>query len=62
MSTSFRELWLTDKGMGNSVILNGKNGSKKPETVVGFDQREIQPPEEDTESEEGTGRSCGEMD
>lgn len=33
-----RELWLTDKGMGNSVILNGKNGSKKPETVVGFDQ------------------------
>ena len=24
--------------MGNSVILNGKNGSKKPETVVGFDQ------------------------
>lgn len=32
-----RELWLTDKGMGNSVILNGKNGSKKPETVVGFD-------------------------
>ena len=32
------ELWLTDKGMGNSVILNGKNGSKKPETVVGFDQ------------------------
>ena len=33
-----RELWMTDKGMGNSVILNGKNGSKKPETVVGFDQ------------------------
>lgn len=32
------ELWMTDKGMGNSVILNGKNGSKKPETVVGFDQ------------------------
>ena len=29
---------MTDKGMGNSVILNGKNGSKKPETVVGFDQ------------------------
>ena len=28
------ELWMTDKGMGNSVILNGKNGSK----VVGFDQ------------------------
>ena len=23
--------------MGNSVILNGKNGSKKPETIVGFD-------------------------
>ena len=31
------ELWRTDRGMGNSVILNGKNGSKKPETVVGFD-------------------------
>ncbi len=31
------ELWRTDKGMGNSVILNGKNGSKKPETIVGFD-------------------------
>lgn len=31
------QLWLTDKGMGNSVILNGKDGSKKPETVVGFD-------------------------
>ena len=30
------ELWMTDKGMGNSVILNGKSGSKKPETVVGF--------------------------
>lgn len=26
-----------NKGMGNSVILNGKNGSKKPETIVGFD-------------------------
>lgn len=32
-----KELWLTDKGMGNSVILNGKDGSRKPETVVGFD-------------------------
>lgn len=31
------ELWETDKGLGNSVILNGKSGSKKPETVVGFD-------------------------
>ena len=31
------ELWMTDKGMGNSVILNGKSGSKKPETLVGFD-------------------------
>lgn len=37
-----RELWLTDKGMGNSVILNGKNGSKKPETVVGFDQEKYE--------------------
>lgn len=31
-------MWTTEKGFGNSVILNGKNGSKKPETVVGFDQ------------------------
>ncbi|MFR3006441.1 MAG: hypothetical protein ACLTML_14380 [Blautia faecis] len=31
------ELLETDKGLGNSVILNGKAGSKKPETVVGFD-------------------------
>ena len=33
-----REMRLTDAGFGNTVILNGKNGSKKPETVVGFDQ------------------------
>ena len=32
------EMWMTEKGMGNSVILNGKNGTKKPEVVVGFDQ------------------------
>ena len=32
------EMWMKEKGMGNSVILNGKNGTKKPETVVGFDQ------------------------
>ena len=32
------EMWMTEKGLGNSVILNGKNGIKKPETVVGFDQ------------------------
>lgn len=32
------EMWMTEKGMGNSVILNGKNGTKKPETIVGFDQ------------------------
>lgn len=31
------ELRRTDKGIGNSVILNGKNGSKKPESVIGFD-------------------------
>ena len=31
------EMTQTDKGIGNSVILNGKNGSKKPESVVGFD-------------------------
>lgn len=33
-----RKMRLTDAGFGNTVILNGKNGSKKPETVVGFDQ------------------------
>ena len=33
-----KEMRLTDTGFGNTVILNGKNGSKKPETVVGFDQ------------------------
>lgn len=33
------ELRRTDKGIGNSVILNGKNGSKKPESVVGFDAK-----------------------
>ena len=32
------EMWMTEKGLGNSVILNGKNGTKKPETIVGFDQ------------------------
>ena len=37
LECELRELWLTDKGMGNSVIINGKNGSKKPESVVGFD-------------------------
>ena len=31
------ELTHTDRGIGNSVILNGENGSKKPESVVGFD-------------------------
>lgn len=33
-----REMRMTERGLGNSVILNGKNGTKKPETVVGFDQ------------------------
>ena len=33
------ELKITDKGIGNSVILNGKNGSKKPESVIGFDEK-----------------------
>ena len=32
------DMWTTESGLGNSVILNGKDGSKKPETVVGFDQ------------------------
>ena len=35
-----KEMRLTDAGFGNTVILNGKNGSKKPETVVGFDQEQ----------------------
>lgn len=47
-----KEMRLTDAGFGNTVILNGKNGSKKPETVVGFDQakydhRQGSPPEEE---------------
>ena len=33
------ELKTTDKGIGNSVILNGKNGSKKPESIVGVDEK-----------------------
>lgn len=33
------ELRRTDRGIGNSVILNGKNGSKKPESVIGFDEK-----------------------
>ena len=33
------ELKTTDRGIGNSVILNGKNGSKKPESVIGFDEK-----------------------
>lgn len=37
LENELADLWLTEKGMGNSVILNGKNGSKKPESVVGFD-------------------------
>ena len=37
LENELAELWLTERGMGNSVILNGKNGSKKPESVVGFD-------------------------
>ena len=37
LENELAELWLTEKGMGNSVILNGKNGSKKPESGVGFD-------------------------
>ena len=38
LELELHEMWTTEKGFGNSVILNGKNGSKKPETVVGFDQ------------------------
>ena len=38
LEQELHEMWTTEKGFGNSVILNGKNGSKKPETVVGFDQ------------------------
>lgn len=32
------ELWFTDKGMGNSVILDYSDGFPKPQSVVGFDQ------------------------
>ena len=38
LEQELHEMWTTEKGFGSSVILNGKNGSKKPETVVGFDQ------------------------
>lgn len=38
LEQELHEMWTTEKGFGNSVILNGKNGSKKPETVVGFDK------------------------
>lgn len=42
LECELKELWLTDKGMGNSVILNGKKGTKKPEPVVGFDQEKYE--------------------
>ena len=38
LEQELHEMWTMEKGFGSSVILNGKNGSKKPETVVGFDQ------------------------
>lgn len=38
LEQELHEMWTTEKGFGNSVILNGKNGSQKPETVVGFDR------------------------
>ena len=38
LEQELHDMWTTEIGLGNSVILNGKNGSKKPETVVGFDQ------------------------
>lgn len=38
MERELHDMWTTESGFGNSVILNGKNGSKKPEAVVGFDQ------------------------
>lgn len=31
-------LWLTEKGMGNSVILDYRDGFPRPQSVVGFDQ------------------------
>lgn len=42
LEAEIKDLWLTDKGMGNSVILNGKDGTKKPETVVGFDHEKYE--------------------
>ena len=38
LELELHDMWTTESGLGNSVILNGKDGSKKPETVVGFDQ------------------------
>lgn len=31
------ELWMTDKGMGNSTILDYQTGFPRPQSVVGFD-------------------------
>ncbi len=31
------EFWMTDKGMGNSTILDYRTGFPRPQSVVGFD-------------------------
>lgn len=33
------EMWTTDKGMDNSVILDYREGFPRPQSVVGFDQK-----------------------
>jgi hypothetical protein len=37
LENELRELWLTDKGFGSSVILDYRDGYPRPQSVVGFD-------------------------
>ena len=38
LEAELKELWNTDKGMGNSVIMDYSDGFPRPQSVVGFDQ------------------------
>lgn len=38
LEAELKELWNTDKGMGNSVIMDYSVGFPRPQSVVGFDQ------------------------
>ena len=37
LEAELEELWMTEKGMGNSVILDYRDGFPRPRSVVGFD-------------------------